>query len=114
MQAFRVIEVVVYLIAYTVNDYGGVIAILYHNIVRVFFPPVIEIEVIAVFGTAFFGIPGIKAFVHDEKAFLIAEVKEFGGHGIVRGADSIYAKRFQQFQPALPNTERNGGAYCSP
>ena len=54
--------------------------------------------------------PAIEHLVHHQKAHAIAQIQKLRCRRIVRGADGIYAERFQGREPFLPDAQRHGHA----
>jgi hypothetical protein len=92
-------------VAHAVKDDRRMIAVSQNRVVLVRMRPFLEIEVIVVW--AFRHGPAVKEFVHYHQSHAVAQVEKFRRRRVMRGANGIYAKRFQGRQSLLPNAERH-------
>src|ERR1019366_2527305 len=91
-----------------------VIAVAVDEVLDVALVPLVEIVGVAVGGDLTLAdLPLVERLVHHQEAHAVAEVHEFGGVGIVAGADGIAAHLAQNFEAALPDALRDGGADAS-
>lgn len=59
------------------------------------------------------GGPLVEGFVHHQQAQAVAEIVQFGRHGVVRAADGIDADAFQNLQAAFQGGLREGRAQAA-
>src|ERR1019366_6196250 len=91
-----------------------VIAVAVDEVLDVALVPLVEIVGVAVGADLTLAdLPLVERLVHHQEAHAVAEVHEFGGVGIVAGADGIAAHLAQNFEAALPDAFRDGGADAS-
>src|ERR1019366_7378688 len=91
-----------------------VIAVAMDEVLDVALVPLVEIVGVAIGADlALADLPLVERLVHHQEAHAVAEVHEFGGVGIVAGADGVAAHLAQDFEAALPDALRDGGADAS-
>ncbi len=90
------------------EDDGGMIAVAAEFGAPILLVPVIEEQMIIVFGFAAF--PAIEGLIHNEHAQAVAEIEQFRGGRIVAGANGVAAHLLQNFDLPLQGAEVDGGA----
>ena len=88
------------LVADAPKDHGRMVAVTVDHGFKVLLGPVVEQEGVAV-GLLRDG-PGVRQLVHHDESHAVAEVEQFGGRGIVGGADGVAAHFLEHLEASLP------------
>ena len=90
------------------EDDAGMIAVAAQFGAPILLVPVVEEQMIIVFGFAAF--PAVEGLIHDDHAQAVAEIEQFRGGRIVAGANGVAAHLLQDFDLPLQGADVDGGA----